>query len=394
MMRGLLSGMLVLCGTSWALAEGPGEPPRQQVARIDAAGNLVMTLQVIRSVAETRVATRQVPVQEEFTVQVDGVTRKKVRTVLVPEQFTYTVLRNISESVSREQSLDFVKAFETSGKAIPVTRLKERLRRDTLVVVSGNQEMIPDDYASLFRPGTIVLAMQQPPMLPLPGAPPGAPVAPVAPAAPVAPPAPVVPAAPGGVRAVSPDASIQFVAQQREAGAAEEADALQIPAKMAPLFVFASRDVNDRYQLRQTTERSVAITGQRTVTEGNQKKIVPVPMQQTVRHSEITALPGAHLEFFAPEGTSVPPVRAAELLARETAVLYSADGERVDPFWLQNLKPTTLVLVGPQLPGGGGYATVNGEVGPPVAPDAIPAAPVAPAPAPKRTFDPDAPGTP
>lgn len=142
------------------------------------------------------------------------------------------------------------------------------------------------------------------------------------------------------------------------------------------MFVFASRDGAEHYKLRQTTENSYDTTGYKIKKQGTGQQMVPIKLRQTVRHTEISTIHGKELQFFTGEGSLLPLERAKEKLSREATVLYSADGVPIDPFWLQNFKSSTLVIVGPQLPGGcgpvsHGYAPVQ----------VLPAAPAIPAPA-------------
>jgi hypothetical protein len=384
MVRKLLSLAVVLVGSSWTFAFGQGGgPPTQQLIRVDASGQWQMYYQVAICIPETKMRTVQevVPVVETYNETIDGNVVTKSRTVnkTVTKEVAYYVAKTVWEAKTRNIDPDAVKAFETDGRPIPAARLKERITGDTLVVVSGNDEMIPDYYASLFKPGTVILALKAQP-LPEP--------MPQVPAAPFGPPAPATSPRPQAARSSVLIRTVSAPEAKRDGSnvpVPKHAPAPTFPPAPAPIFVFASRDGADDVKLRQYTEHSFPTTGYKVKRQGTGKQMVPLQMTQTIRHNEITTIGGAHLTFFLGDGSSVPIERVKEKLSRETTVLYSSNGDEVDPFWLQNLKPATLVIVGPQLPGGCGGQMMRGAEMP-----AMPA--VVPAPAtPLSPVAPDAP---
>lgn len=169
MLRGLLSLGLVFATASSGLAVGQAAgsengAPSQQLVRIDSSGQLQVYYLVSVCIPETqtRTVTQFVDVQEEFTEEVDGQVVKKTRTVKKPvtKEVAYTVTKMVQETKVRKANLDRLQAFETDGRTIPPKKLKERFTEDTLVVVSANSKMIPDYYAGLFKPGTIILAFE------------------------------------------------------------------------------------------------------------------------------------------------------------------------------------------------------------------------------------------
>jgi hypothetical protein len=384
MLRGLLGLGLVFVAASTGLAFGQAAgsengPPTQQVVRIDSSGQLQVYYLVSVCIPETqtRTITQFVDVQEEFTEEVDGAVVKKVRTVKKPvtKEIPVTVTKTVLESKVRKASLDRVQAFETDGRAIPLKKLKERLVEDTLVVVSASDKMIPDYYAGLFKPGTIILAFE--------------PESFVQPMPPIAPPAEGIEAPPPQPAANLAAPAFRLVAQTQVAE--EDAVELRVPESApgpvfpkgaAPIFIFASRDGAEHYKLRQTSENSYDTTGYKIKRQGTGRQMVPIKLRQTVRHYEISTIHGKDLQFFTGEGSLLPVERVKERLSREATVLYAGDSEPIDPFWLQNLKSSTLVLVGPQLPGGcgpmnHGYFPVQASpVGPVIPAPAPPPAPV------------------
>ena len=179
MLRSLLSTSLILLGTSWALAVGPSAgPPTQQLVQVDATGGLQVYYQstVCYPVTQTRTVQEKVPTTETYTVEVNGKIEQRTRTVYqtITRQQSYTVMKSVCAIKMRNAQLDQMKAFETNGSVIPTNKLKDRLSKNTLAVVSANSEMIPDYYAVLFKPGTVILAFErevvpQPPAAPMVG---------------------------------------------------------------------------------------------------------------------------------------------------------------------------------------------------------------------------------
>ncbi len=370
MLRGLLGLGLVFATASAGLAFGQASgsehgAPSQQLVRIDSSGHLQVYYSVSVCIPETRTrtVTQFVDVQEEFTEEVDGEVVKKVRTVKKPvtKEVPYTVTKMVQETKVRTANLDRLQAFETDGRAIPPKKLKERLVADTLVVVSANGKMIPDYYAGLFKPGTIILAFE--------------PESFVQPMPPIAPPAEGIEAAPPQPAAKLAAPALRLVAQIEEDAVElrvpESAPGPVFPKGAAPVFAFASRDGAEYYKLRLTTENSYDTTGYKIKKQGTGQQMVPIKLRQTVRHTEITTIHGKDLQFFTGEGSLLPLERAKEKLSREATVLYSGDGEPIDPFWLQNFKSSTLMIVGPQLPGGCGPVPAYGV--PSAPPMAMPA---------------------
>lgn len=95
-------------------------------------------------------------------VVIDGVTQTLVETQYRDETKTATsmVCKELWRIACR-RPLDVkkLKAFETDGKPIATADVAKRCHGATLVVVSADDETIPDYYAALFKPGTIILAL-------------------------------------------------------------------------------------------------------------------------------------------------------------------------------------------------------------------------------------------
>lgn len=304
-----------------ATSAEPSLPPTQQVLRVDASGQWQLQLQATVCKLETKIrtVTKKIPETKIVTETVDGKAVEKAVTQYrdVVETQQYTVSHPDYLAVTKQITASMLKAYETDGRSIPLDKLRSRVGTEALVVVSATDAKLSEAYASLFKPGTIVIALeavqsQQPP----------APVATVSPAAPV----------------VTPETPAVVAPQPR------------IPRSPAPQFVILGRSGVDDIVVRRTSESTSPVTGIAVFKKGTVKEQAPVQMMQTVRQSESFRLAAKHLHFQVGESVDVPFERIKERIARESAVVYSTNGDAIDPFWLQNLKSTSLVVTGPQLP--------------------------------------------
>jgi hypothetical protein len=302
--------------------------------------------------SRTGTVTKKVPETKTVTEVVDGKTVEKAVTQYREVQETYSYTVSIPDYHTKVISIDLKSrnVFETDGRPIPVEKLSSRVQDEALVVVSATDAMIPEAYARLFKPGTLILTTP-PIMAPIPAT--------TAPAPTVAIPVPT---------AVTP---------------APAAKLPELPKSPAPMIVSVSRDGADKLVLRRVTESTAPVTGMQTFKKGAAKEKAPVQMTQTVRLVESFTVAATHLRFALAEAKEMSLERVKERLARETTVIYTADGDDIDPFWLQNLKSSTLVVAGPQLPGGCGPTAPTSMISPMAMPMvAPPAVPVAPAPKP------------
>jgi hypothetical protein len=141
--------------------------------------------------------------------------------------------------------------------------------------------------------------------------------------------------------------------------------------------VFVSRSDNNFVKIRQFQETRSKVS---VAVRDDRSPAVPVEFieaETVTRDSQTTTVPMAALRFSLAEG-SVDAARARERIGTaESTVLISADGKLVDYFWLQNVKPSMLVLRGVRLPG---MSSQHGAAMPAVPLITPPAPPVAPPP--------------
>lgn len=305
-----------------ATSAEPSLPPTQQVLRVDASGQWQLKIQatVFKLETKIRTVTKKIPETKTVTETVDGKTVEKAVTQYkdVVETQQYTVCVTDYQTVTKHVPASMLKAHETDGRAIPLDKLRSRIGAESLVVVSATDAKLSEAYASLFKPGTIVVTLEQV----------KAPTTP-SPAATIAPP-------------------IHAEALPTPAVAAPRRP--QLPQAPAPQFVMLGRSGQDEIVLSRTSESASPVTGTAVFKKGTFKEQAPVQMMQTVRQSETFRLAAKHLHFQVGESVDVPFERIKERIGRESAVVYSTDGDAIDPFWLQNLKSTSLVVTGPQLP--------------------------------------------
>jgi hypothetical protein len=77
---------------------------------------------------------------------------------------------------------------------------------------------------------------------------------------------------------------------------------------------------------------------------GVKKKVTVVTYRQEVRTVE-SKFDGKNVQVFGTDGKELDAKAVAKALEKETAALLSADGMKVDPFYLRFLKDGTLILV-------------------------------------------------
>lgn len=345
------------------IAMGAG-PPTQQVLKIMPSGEWMLYGQIKACVYQSinYTYTVKVPVTVQKQVVIDGVAQTRVETQSQDETRTATkmVCKEFWKIACRPPlDVKKLKAFETDGKPIATADVAQRCQGATLVVVSANDEMIPDYYAALFKPGTIILALPtepardfQTPMIPTPpksGGPFGTPV-PVTPQ-----PSPVPP----GTSASRGRLPFRPVSQPHplvppSEGESRLADNFQpvFPSSPPPELVFVSREGADAIKIRQfeETEKWVELT-----MRVNDSSISPTSKQkvrQIMRQSTTTSVPWTVLRISQVQSSGdLPPDRLKEKLGQgETTAVMSHDGALVDSFWLQNFKPNVLVLRGIELP--------------------------------------------
>ncbi len=367
MTRRIAGLCLLLLAPTVAWSADLPTPPSQQVLRRDPTGQWQLLVQVTVCSVETKTGTVTKKVPESKTVRevVDGKAIDRVVTQYrdVSETYSYSVVVPGYHTKGLSVDLDSIKAFETDGRRIPVDKLTSRVQGDTLVVVSATDGMLPESYASLFKPGTVILtsaAVQTRPATPLP-------------------PASVSPPA-----ATDPPVAVP----------APAAKLPELPKSPAPIIVTVSRDGADKLAIRRLSESTSPVSALRTFKKGNAKEMAPVQLMQTTRQIDTFVIPVDQFRFGIGASTDIPLDNIKDKLGREITVVFSADGDDIDPFWLRNLKSNTLVLVGPQLPTSYGSMTPGPLPPGPMAMPAIPrgavptgpaAPPVSPVPTPAPT---------
>lgn len=376
-LSGLLASLAILGLVPQLAAAGL---PTQQVLKVTPKEGWYLTGQQSKPVYKQMpyAYTVKVPYTETKEVNVDGVVKKQEVTAYRTE--TKTAIRRVCMYVTETTCMpvdpEKAKAFETDGKRISAADVAKRCKSDTLVMVSSDTEMIPDYYATMLKPGTIILALPpapiMPPMLPLPG--------PVPQQIPQPPPASQPDS--NATASTSPAGTIRLVSLQPPAEAGKPAANFMspIPSLLAPQLVFLSHSGAEGIKIRQFDERLQE--GEINVLD-NDSSVATETMtkvKQIVRHSTTTTLPWNSVRVSHPSEADLPANRVQEKLGKETTGLLSVDGKPIDPFWLKNFKSTVLVVRGvaiqPPLPG---YYSPMMMPGPMVAP---PASPVGPVPAP------------
>jgi hypothetical protein len=378
-----LAGALLFGFGTQALAQD-GQPS-QQLVHLEANGSITLTGSVTKPVYETvmKQYTVKVPYTEARTVEENGVTKQITVTVYKDETRTaaVTVCKHVCVAVCMPVDLKTTRGFEVDGRRIPIGDLTRRMTEGAIVVVSATDEMIPDYYASIYKPGTVILAlpktgmMMPPTMIPMPApqfAPPANPVeAPRPPAARLEAPFAVQPVAFQPPAAPAPASATPV--EERAPGPWD-----LLPKTPAPRIVFATRSGADQIKIRQFAEAPVWTEVTVFMSDESTAPGVMKKAEQLTRQSATVTLALNDVRFSSSDTKDIVAGRVKEKLgANEQTVLLSADGRPVDEFWLKNIKPSVLVLRGISLP-----PVSTAPAPPPMAYPAPMPAPAAPAPAP------------
>lgn len=361
----LLATLVALTSiTAFAQDQFGRNAPMQQLVRATEDGKLEMLVLACRCmpVTKTETYTVKVPVQENGK-QVFK-TEEKLRTVC--EMMTE------AEVYASPLELSHVKAFETDGRSVDVQTLAKRIKGPTLVVVSNDEKMIAPYYAAVFKPGTLIIAHQM-------GGGDNAPP----------PPAAAKNGATLPVRLVSqaeaksetpPAVPIEAPATPVELG-------IKTPKSLPPTMLFArvpeAGKINLRHYSESMGEREVATE----VVQNGVPNTVYLKQTQKYTRSEATQLNLIDVKATTADSKPLTAQALSEKLKTAAVVLASSMGQKVDPFWLQNVKPGVVVLIPPQGVGFGGAACYPVPVapvheGPSAAPLPPPGSAPVPAPAP------------
>jgi hypothetical protein len=162
--------------------------------------------------------------------------------------------------------------------------------------------------------------------------------------------------------------STLFAAVLASAVAAPAPDeAVKLPTGPAPATVLMSVTKDGEFEITQASQvptleertRTVNLAGGGVATE---KYVVTVlkTVQVTRR------IKGEGVKVYTAAGKEVDAKDVPDKLKKPTVVLFAADGNKVDPFYLKVIKPDTLVVVAPAV--GGEVPTVPRTGAKPVAP--------------------------
>jgi hypothetical protein len=322
----------------------------------------------------------------EFILQVTNCVLKQqsyeytvMETFITPEgktaqrPTTRTATRNVCEYVSTSRTAPAgpqTRYFELDGRPVDAQAAAERLRKPTLVLISADDQKVPDYYAYLFKAGTLVatnpLADSPPPMYSMP---------------------------PANVPQPNQAPTAGPVVSHRAAAHANVYETVGL----APKFRFARVDGKGAIRLREYSERvtSELSTKPADASNGQPAKLTTVRSRRIQQVHDTLEFDLKDVEAFLANGTPVSEVGLASMLARETTVLTSADGKRINPFWLANIKPTTLIILHPVSPAAVMQPMPYAAAPPVIAPTPMAPAPVlnapakeAPAPQPRPTEPP------
>lgn len=317
------------------LAEEPADatPPSQAVLTVvsDTQWKLTRQAVVVECVPVEFTYTVELPVFQTVEEIIDGKAVQRTVEKRVTETRVTTRMKPVCKTITDITLIDprLTEAFDVAGNPLTAEEVAKRCAKDTLVVLMRDGQMLSPAYAKLFKDDAIVVAMPSR-VLGLPRNDPPQPA--------------------------------------------------KVPQGPPPTFIHVSMADEARLALRRTVpavETSVAQTFSDDPDDSAGKLL---PVQETTTRSIVASVPWEAVRISA-AGTQqeVDAEKAKAALAKaEYLMAMSADGRAVDPFWLQNFKPSVPVLRGILL-----------------SPPAPPQAPVpAPVPSPVPTPVPVAPGAP
>lgn len=318
--------------------------PTQQVLHATPEGDWGISAQVMKYVCKPEQYTYEVKVPRTVTKEVveGGATKQIAVTVYetATKTGTRTICIPITEMTVRKVDPKSIKAFETDGRAIPTADVAKRCAKGTLVVVSANDEMIPDYYAAVFKPGTIIITL--PRVTATPPLPPHGNVVP-APAQPI----PAAPPAPPTSASKASGVNVQSVSFEGPASAiGPNLTHATLPPQPAPELVFISRDGADSIKIRQFEESQREADVKALANDSSVSQEIQIKGRVIHRQSNTTVVPFVAVRIGTSRENLIPADRVKAQLTQETVAVLSTDGKLVDEFWLQNLKPTTLVVRG------------------------------------------------
>lgn len=290
--------MAAMPASSWAWHCGPGGP-QQGLARAD-QGKIRIRQVLVMPECETH--------QRDVEMEVNG---KKV-----VKKETYMVTRCVARIVPMVLDVDQIQASDTFGKKIEAAKLADMLKTETPVVIVANGAKPDPQYLRVFKKGTLVLMISSADAMPVPVA-------------------------------VSPDGG---PAPAKVAPPAEDPSdkKIALPKGLQPVPSMASIDEFGTLRVRQRHDNVFTNTTTIVVEDKGRKAEEPLTIRHTMQSVETRELPGKHARAFRADGKPVPADKLPELLASDTNVLVSSDGNMVDSFFLQLVREGTLILVLPQ----------------------------------------------
>ncbi|HEX5271542.1 MAG TPA: hypothetical protein VFW33_13690 [Gemmataceae bacterium] len=124
-------------------------------------------------------------------------------------------------------------------------------------------------------------------------------------------------------------------------------EAIKPPQGMPPAQVIASVTKDGEFEITQsvvvpevvTEEVPISVEGKTVTRQVQVTRFKPVQRVHRIKPQGV--------KVYTAAGKEVDPKDAGEKLKKPTIVLFAADGNRVDPFYLKIIKPDTLVIVAP-----------------------------------------------
>jgi len=295
---------------AYVIHSGFNAPSRQQFA-IRRGLALELSYQLLRSVSEQRVRSVPAPGNK-----------------MVDE--TYTEERWVTEVRTRSMPINFVRGLTVDKERVDGDELAKRLERGRMVIVYPKGQEPEPAYLALAKPDTLILFVSPMEEIGFTRVRPEPRLAP-------------------------PDLKIPLSLGTKASGGSMNLPAARagqgnnpFPYVVQPEVGFASIDEQSQVKLRQTI--GVTAKHRTRAVEGSLAENAPVDIQLMVNAEVTQLIPDEAVQAFDLDGKPVAREAWTRQLKAEAPVVISSGDGPVNPYFLQFVKPGTLVLAVPKMP--------------------------------------------
>jgi hypothetical protein len=270
---------------------GPG--PAHALARCDAKG---------------KVQVWQIFVQVVPTTE----TRKRTDKDGKEVEYKVTIFKPVPKEHVREVESKDIKVLGGTGKIIDATKLPDLLSKETHVLVTQPNQKVNPLYFKLLKKDALILVLPNQILLPKP-----------------------------------PQGKGDKVKSEALGGEEKKPDTkADFPKGQQPQLGQGTIS-GKTFRLQQKYEYTYAEPRSHRVIKDRKEEVETFNIQNTTVTITTRELDAKYMQFFDMDGKKLASKDVAERLAKETPVLLSADGQKVDPYYLKVFKKDTLIVALP-----------------------------------------------